>query len=533
MGLIAVKRCWRRWFPPALAAAIFALLSLALLPLPGFEDDEVYFSVPLYPNGAVYSGRLFGHTIPLMAISYYGALKSWIYAMIFSLAAASRWSVRLPMVIAGVATIWLTWEWVRRIAGPRAAAFTVALLATDSIFILSNTFDWGPVALQHLLFVGGLVSMQFWVQRGRRRWLALAFFLWGLGLWDKALMIWDLGGLAVAAFCVYPRQSWRALRVKNLSVATFALAVGALPLIVFNAASSGETATSNTHLSLASIPGKLGELEAVFRGDVLFDSFIAPAPGPIPREPATFIERVSIAFNDQLRPQRTRPLLLALVLAGIACLFLFRRRQGRVLVFIAIASAVAWLQMAASAGTGEGAHHVILIWPLTCAFIGIALAGASERLPKYGRWAVVALAAWFTFANILNTNTYLASLIRTGATTQLTDASERLAGAISHYRNDPIVIVDWGYMNVLRLFYGGELRLIPINEATPDQIAAVVPQPNAIFVQHTDDNQMFAGVNERLRSLASGLGYSEQQLRIVHDDEGRAIFEIFRLTKTR
>lgn len=523
---------WQQWLPPAIAAAVFAVLSLALLPLPGLEDDEVYFSVPLYSYGAVFSKRLFGHIIPLMAINYYGALKAWIYALIFSIAPPSRWSVRLPMVIAGVATVWLTWEWVRRIAGPRAAAFTVALLATDSIFILTNTFDWGPVALQHLLFVGGLVSMQRWCQRGGRRWLALAFLLWGLGLWDKALMIWNLGGLAVAVVCVYPRESWRALRWKTVGIAAVALAVGALPLILFNAASKGETATSNTHLALASIPGKLGEVRAVLRGDVMFDAIVAPTPGPIPREPATFIERMSIALNDQLGPQRTRPFAFALVLAGIGWLFLFRRQHARILTFLAIASAVAWLQMAANAGTGEGAHHVILIWPLPCAFIGIALAGASERLPKYGRWAAVVLVAWFTAANALNTNTYLASLIRNGASPQWTDGSERLAGAISHYRNDPIAIVDWGYMNVLRMFYDGQLHLIPINEATPGEIAAVVPQPDAIFIQHTEDHQMFPGVNEKLRAIAAGLGYSEQSLRIVHDDEGRAMFEILRLTKT-
>jgi 4-amino-4-deoxy-L-arabinose transferase-like glycosyltransferase len=528
-----MNKHWQRWLPPALAAVVFTIFSLALLPLPGFEDDEVFFSVPLYSNGAEFSKRLFGHIIPLMAVNYYGALKAWIYAVIFSIAPPSRWSVRLPMVIVGIATIWLTWEWIRRIAGPRAAAFTVALLATDSIFILTNTFDWGPVALQHLLLAGGLVSMQLWLQRGDRRWLAVAFFLWGLGLWDKALMIWDLGGLAVAVICVYPRESWRALRSRTAGIAAIALIAGALPLIAFNVARHGATAVSNTHLALASVPDKLAELKAVFRGNVLFDTIIAATPGPMPRRPSTFLERASTAGNDQLGPYRTRPFVFALVVAGIGWLFLFRRQQARILALLAIASAVAWLQMAANTGTGGGAHHVILIWPLPCAFIGIALAGASERLPKYGRWAVVALVAWFTAANVLNTNTYLANLIRNGASTQWTDASERLAGAVSHYRNDPIVTVDWGYINGLRMFYGGGLQLIPIDEATPDRIAGVVPRSNAIFIQHTDDRQMFPGINERLRTIAAGLGYSEQSLRIVHDDEGRAIFEIFRLTKTR
>ena len=62
-------------------------------------------------------------------------------------------------------TIWLTWTWTRRVAGTRAAAFTVALLSTDAIFIVTNTFDWGPVAFQHVFLMGGLVAIHIWLQR--------------------------------------------------------------------------------------------------------------------------------------------------------------------------------------------------------------------------------------------------------------------------------------------------------------------------------------------------------------------------------
>jgi hypothetical protein len=301
--------------------------------------------------------------------------------------------------------------------------------------------------------------------------------------------------------------------------------VGALPLIAYNIARHGATAVSNTRLSVSSAPGKVAELRAVLRGDALFGIIAAEAPGPMRRHAA--------AVPDLAASHRTRPYLLVLVVSVIAWVFLIRRREARVLAFLGVASLIAWLQMAANTGTGGSAHHVILLWPFPCAIVGIALAGASERLPKYGRWAIAALVTWFTVVNVLNTNTYLGNLIRNGAPAAWTDASERLAGAISHYRDDPIVTVDWGYVNVLRMFYGGDLQLIAMNGATPDQIAAVVARPNAIFIQHTDNNQIFPGVNERLRTIAAGLGYSEESLRIVHDDEGRPVFEIFRLTKVR
>ncbi len=521
-----MNACWHRWLPPALAAAVFALLSLALLPWPGLQHDEVAFTYPMYANGtASFSAHLFGYTIPLMDVSYYGALKTWIYLPILSLAAPSRWSVRLPMVILGIVTVWLTWEWIRRIAGPRAAAFTVALLATDSIFILTNTFDWGPVAIQHVLLVGGLLALQVWREHGDQRWLALAFFLWGLGLWDKALMIWPLIALTVAAVCVYPCEIRRLLSLKAAAIATLALLPAALPLVWYNIAHRGETATSNAHVSLASLPRNFGVLRSVFEGHTLFGVIAAGTPGPIHRSPPALI--------DALGSHPTRPYLFALALAVIAWIFLIRRLEGRILTFLAIASAAIWLQMAVNTGTGGSAHHVILMWPFACAFIGIALAGASAHVPRPAAWAIAALVAWFTIANLLNTATYLAALIRNGSPPAWTDADERLAGAISHYRDDPIVTVDWGYINGLRMYYAGQLHLIPITGETPERVAAIITQPNAILIQHTDNNQIFAGVNNDLRATAARLGYAEETLRVVHDDEGRAIFEILRLTKAR
>ena len=100
-----------------------------------------------------------------MLIGYLGCLKTWLYAAIFQVFEPSRWSVRIPMVLIGALTIWLTWIWTRRAAGPRAAAFTVASLSTDATFILTNTFDWGPVAIQHALLLGGLVALQIWLRR--------------------------------------------------------------------------------------------------------------------------------------------------------------------------------------------------------------------------------------------------------------------------------------------------------------------------------------------------------------------------------
>lgn len=534
----------RIWLPPALASLVFALLSLALLPYPGLQDDEVIFTIPISIKGsAFFSAHLFGHAPPLMLVSYAGALKTWIYEPILRIAAPSVWSVRLPMVLAGIATIWLAWEWVRRIAGNRAAAFTVSLLATDSMFILTNTFDWGPVALQHLLLLGGLLSLQIWLALDpvsrQHKWLAIAFFLWGLGLWDKALMIWPLTGLVVAAVFVYPGELWRSLRPRIAAVAVGALIVGALPLVWFNIESRGQTATANTRISLAQIPHNSVVLAQTLNGSALRDYIAAAGPGPILREPDTFVGHLSVGLRKIIGRQKTNLTIPALILSLICLVFLLRAPSRRVLIFILIAGTATWLQMAANENTGGSAHHVILMWPLPCVFVGIALAHAAERLPR-ASYLIALLIAVFACANFTNTNEYLATLIQNGAAGGWTDASYRLTGEVSRYKSGRIGAVDWGYFNILRMRYGAGLQIVPVNEyvATPasagnrSKLLSLMDSPDMVFIRHTDPNEIFPGVNENLRAIALAAGYSEEILRVVHDNEGREVFEIFRFVKT-
>lgn len=535
----ANARRYRDWLAPALAALLFALLSLAILPYPGLQDDEISFA-PLIDQPALawFSISAFGARIPVMIMSYSGTLKTWLYAGLFELFEPSRWSVRVPMVLVGIATIWLTWLWTRRIAGTRAAVFTVALLATDSIFILTNTFDWGPVAFQHLFLMGGLLAVQIWLtDDSKKRMLALGFFLWGFGLWDKALLIWPLIGLTVAAVIVYPRQLLLRLRKVPLAIAAAAFLLGALPLIVYNVAKPGSTASENTKLSLNSIPGKVHELRTALDGSVLFDVMVSTTPGPLEYAPRTMLERASVWLKKAIGHHQENRMLPAIALAMLCLIFLLRTPLWRPLVFLLIAMAVTWLQMALNAGTGGAAHHVILMWPFPCVFVGMALAGATDRAPRAARLAMNAVVILIAFFGLLNCNEYLADLAMNGALGGWTDASYRLAGAVSHYQTGWIGTVDWGYKNGLRMWYGNDLKMFSASDQTrkpamtgDDRRAflAELASPDSVFIQHTDDKQLYDNVNVQLRDAALALGYTEQVERIVHDNQGRPVFEIFR-----
>src|SRR3954451_9608843 len=195
---------------PLTSSILFILIGFAFIPRAGIQNDEALFASGIYEqSGIAQTVKILGHRIPIMLNSYLGTLKSWIYAPIFRLWRPSPFSLRVPVVLAGGLTIWLFWSLLRRIAGQRAAAVGCVLLASDTLFLITTCFDWGPVVLQHLLLVSGSLCLVRFHQEKRGGFLAAGFLLFGLASWDKALFAWILSGMGVAALAVLYREVWR------------------------------------------------------------------------------------------------------------------------------------------------------------------------------------------------------------------------------------------------------------------------------------------------------------------------------------
>ncbi len=142
---------------PGLAAGgLFLLLAILVLPYAGIQSDEALFSTPLFPHVNNDLGLpLPPHHVPLMVMTYIGSLKTVLYWPIFRIFGTSPWTLRLPVVVLGAITIFVFFHLARVSAGAWAAAVGALLLATDPVFLLTDTFDWGPVALVNLLHVTG------------------------------------------------------------------------------------------------------------------------------------------------------------------------------------------------------------------------------------------------------------------------------------------------------------------------------------------------------------------------------------------
>lgn len=522
-------------FPLALGI-LFFLAGSVFVPLLGIQNDEVFFAGGMYePYEYRYGIELFGERVPLMLLSYLGATKTWFYAALFSVWPESLESLRWPMLAAGAVVIWLFFLLLRRAGGLRAAMAGAALLAADALFLLVTL--WGPAMFYHLLLVAALVLFVEY-HRTRRQWaLAGAFFCLGLGMWDKALFLWALAGMSLAALAAFPRLVWRAVTVRNAVAAAAAFSLGALPLLLFNVASRGETLRGNSSFTLSELNIKARQLYVSLDGSMLFDWMVSPPDREHARQPSRALERASVWLAAASGNPRRSIAPLAYLLALLLVPFLWRSPARAPAVFSLVFIAVAWFQMAITRNAGGAAHHTILLWPMPHLLAAVIFAEASRRIGRAGVPALAAVVLLVAGSNALVVNHYFAQAVRYGPGLNFSDAVFPMAKVVAASRARQIVLTDWGMTDSLRLLGGGTLPLQiatdPLRSPSPGDrerqlMRGWISDPRHVFVGHTEAAEFQPGSRARLRKMAGELGYTPDGLQVIKDECGRPVYEVFR-----
>jgi Dolichyl-phosphate-mannose-protein mannosyltransferase len=526
----------------ALAACLVFLASgLAFLPHLGLQNDEALFASPWFqPKSSAYLINIGHSRFPLMLMTYLGTVKSWIYRPIFHLLGTNIWVIRLPMLLAGAASIWVFYLLLRRVAGNRAAVVGCSFLAVDSLYLLTVCFDWGPVSLQHLLLVSGLFLLVRFYQSKSHHSLGWGWALLGLAMWDKALAIWMLGGFAVAAALVLKKEIVRVMSFRRIAISAACFALGALPLIIYNVRNGFATFRSNTSWETRDIPGKARLLEATADGHALFGWLVNEDwQTERPRTPDSLLTRTSAQISALAHEPRHNLMLYAFAL-GLVLAPLARGGALKTILFALIAMTIAWFQMAITANAGGSVHHAILIWPLPQMVIAVSFASASERLGRAGIPVLAAVAALVATSSLLVTNEYYTRMRRNGGGMNWTDAVFPLATRMATTPAKFVFSVDWGIMDSLRLLDRGKLPLRigtdpitkpELTDGDREFLAQVISSPEHVFINHTKDFEFFAGVNDKLVKYAETAGYRRQIECVVPDSNGRPVYEVYRFVK--
>jgi len=218
------------------------LAGLPFLQSAGLHYDASYELTAFYDcSNAVQKAQVFGREVPVMIIPYLGAFKAWLYQPLLRYLDVTPFALRLPTLLVGAGSVWIFFVLLERVSGRRAAIAGALLLATDSSFVLATSFDFGPVVFLHFLLLSGSLLLLLFDRTRSLSYLGVGFFLFGLGLWDKALFIWMLTGLGAAALVVFPSRLRALLSPARVMVAAMCLCLGASPLIYYNVISRGAT----------------------------------------------------------------------------------------------------------------------------------------------------------------------------------------------------------------------------------------------------------------------------------------------------
>jgi 4-amino-4-deoxy-L-arabinose transferase-like glycosyltransferase len=518
------------------SALIFFLSGCVILPYPGLQNDEVIFAPADYrvPGSSVF--HVFHERVPLMLMSYLGALKSWLYAGLLDVFPPTCWTVRLPVLLLGALSVWLLVELLETIQDSRAAWMGGLLLATDTMFLVTACFDWGPVVLQHLLLLAGLLLLARFALRAGASALFWGFFCLGLGLWDKALFLWNLSGLAVAALIVFPREVRARLTGRNIARAAVGLVLGALPLITYNVASGWPTLRSNSSFRFDEFGSKFRSLRGTWDGSAVL-GYIASLPGQAgaPREARNLVERLSYSLHSVFGDHPKNRMEWAFLAAVILTALLWRSSARKKLLFFLLALAVAWLQMAITKDAGASAHHVVLLWPLAYLFLAVAFSEAASRWGRFGAAAIAVAVVYLAGVNLLVTNQHLYLFARYGSPRSWTDAIYALADDLGHTQASEIVVGDWGIVNSLVLLQRNKLPLVIADEGflSPAESESERERDRqrlerGLWVGHTLPYRELNQVNDGVLKAAAAVGFQKQLLRVVRDTHGSPAFEIFR-----
>jgi hypothetical protein len=395
------------------------------------------------------------------------------------------------------------------------------------------------VAIQHLLLIGGTLALVRFYQE-RENWaLACGFFLFGLVLWDKALAVWMLGGMAVAGILALPRQILGVLTLRRVVVAVLAFTLGVFPLLIYNVQNQWGTFHGNLTRDTQGMRAKaIFLLNTESRG--MF-GWLSPEnwQTPQPRAPVGVIQKTSARISALAGAPHDFILLygfiLALLLAPLA------GRDGvRAIAFALIAMAVAWVQMAINAATGGSVHHTILLWPLPQLVIAVSLAAASRRLDRAGIPALAAVMTVLVASGVLVINQYYVEMVRNGGGQSWNDGIYALSDYVKGVRAQNFVALDWGIIEPLRLMHRGRLPLLtgsdPVSkpEMTDEDrknAAWLLAEPENVYITHTKDFEFFPGNSARLIAFAAQSGLRPQNLAIIPDRNGRKVFEVYRFIK--
>ncbi len=525
----------------AIAVAIFLVLSLKNITLPGLYYDEALDVVPAMqllqgtPVELVRNAGLTiaGHTFPLMVMDYVGTVNTYLALPLFAVLGVNVTSVRLLPILLAVLSMLLGYRLAAQLFDWRVAAFSTLLAATDPSFVFFSRMGIHVTSVMTVFALGSLLALLRWSKSGHDRWLGLCGLLLGLGLWAKVLFLWWIVALAIAWIVWWgadrrsraPSDGQREERpwggvpgVHGIVILVAGIVVGSTPLWLYNLMSGG-TLTSFGRNAVVTDQG-VSNLNVIANVAAAIDSFRVLLDG---------------RYFWFLGKQLANPLnVIAFAAAALGGLLLLRwRRQWRagfalilVLIIVVVAESVFTV-------SGIWATHLYILLPLPQIIVAVAVVALADNLAKKRRWLQVGLIglalAGGMLANVRVDRAYYAELERSRGLSRFSDAIYKLADWLDQGHYATVYAVDWGIQKNVQLLTQGRVNPVEIYsfpgeapEAFVQRLEKAFADPSAVFILHSKEDTVYE-MYPAFQATADRLGYTVKIIDATRDNSGAPV----------
>ncbi|BDU02932.1 glycosyltransferase family 39 protein [Nocardia sputorum] len=179
----------RNWEYPALAALLFGTAVAYLCNLSANGWANSFYSAAVQAGSVSWKAFFFGSSDAANSITVDKPPASlWLMELSVRAFGLNSWSILVPEVLLGVASVAVLWATVRRPFGPAAGLLAGLALAVTPVAALMFRFN-NPEALLVFLMIAAAWAMTRAVEDGRWRWLILTGALIGFGFLTKQLQV--------------------------------------------------------------------------------------------------------------------------------------------------------------------------------------------------------------------------------------------------------------------------------------------------------------------------------------------------------
>lgn len=522
-----------------LAAAVFGLLTLRDLRLPGPHTDELFTAAPavnfvegttggppmqIDPSVVQIAGRPF----PLMVMTYVGSVQTALYVPVFFVFGEGLEVVRIVPIVMAILAIWCSYFFWAALYNRTVALLATVLLLADPGLVFFAGRDFGPPALSLLCKMGGLLLLLRWWRSGKRSHLFGGAFVWGIALYHKADFLWILVAAAIAALLFYRRAILTRLTAKDALAAAAIFTVGAAPFLLMNLLTAGATfrllaqsapPAEQIQAFVSALGVRAGQTVDMMTGAAPYRLFMGEDPAALPW----------FAFVPPV-----------LVLGGIAALVVFAATTGgtdagRKTWFLVTFLVLVFLQTAKTP-TSLMPHHLMALYP----FLQGAAAAGLVLLLERSRWryrtgAVAAAALLAAAPCVAATQTVYTTLVRTGGAAYWSDAVYELTGFLGAAQR-PVALMQWGFTSNLIVLSQGRLTLQRVyadlmkRGIDPDSITPYV-HPSSLYLFYSGAEVEYRRTLEALTASAGRQGLRPEELRSFHQRDGREIYAVYHLRR--